>query len=71
MIHDAFLKQDYIGDNHKSGKLVGVWSNPYKGAPKQGDEAALYDKLFGKSGETVNFYYSDYYQSAMKARDKI
>ena len=73
LIHNNFLQQEFIEKNHAigQGKLVGIWCTTLKGKVKEADEAAMYDKLFGKTGKRVDFFYSDHPSKAMKARDKI
>ena len=63
----TYLEQETINETQASGNFLGVWYRPANTAENQD----IYDKIFGKTGKTVDFFYSDKPQEAMAARDII
>ena len=60
-----YLDQDAIEQIQTSGKSVAVW---YWTKTEAENEKA-YNLLFGKTGNKVDYFYSDFPLEAMRARD--
>jgi len=62
-----YLEQDVIEQTQSDGKFLGVWYWTVTDT----ENNTVYDKLFGKTGKIVDFFFSDKPLEAMRARDLI
>ena len=66
-----YLDQNVIRSTQDEGKRVGIWFLNAKTGGTTLEDATVYDRVFGKTGAIVDYFYSDSPIEAMKARDLI
>ena len=66
-----YLEQDVIEKTQADGKVIGVWYwSSNQGGPTTENED-IYERVFGKIGNKVDYFYSDNPLEAMRVRDLI